>query len=99
MDPILTPAAARFHLRVGNNVTDEQLAPLIATAEETVSGFLGRPLIDAEKGWANLEALPAGIVHAIKLVLTDLYDNRAAPLADETALRRLIGRYQILSFG
>jgi hypothetical protein len=98
MSDILSPAAAREHLHVGSDVSDEQLEPYIAAAEGVVSDFLNRPLIDAEKGWADVAALPPTIVHAVKVALTELYDNRAAPKVDLGALRMLIGRYVVVSF-
>lgn len=100
MTQILTPAAAREHLRLDPpEASDEQLASYIAAAEDVVADFLNRPLIDDEKGWASVELLPPTITHAIKLVLTELYDNREAPLTDQVPLRNLIGRHVIVSVG
>jgi hypothetical protein len=98
MSDILATAAAREHLRLGDEVTDAELDPYILAAESVVADFLGRPLIGAG-GWTSLEDLPANVVHAVKLVLTDLYDNRAAPLTDQVPLRALVGRYVLVSFG
>lgn len=86
---VLTLAAARAHLRVSAAVP---LADLIATAEQAVADEMGRPLIGAD-GWADAAQVPANVKHAVKLVLTDLYDNRATPLADLAGVRVLIGRY------
>ena len=99
MSDILSPAAARDHLRVGEEVSDESLSGLIDTAEAAVSDFLGRPLIGAVNGWADAAAVPANVVHAIKLVVTDLFENRLSPLDDMASVRSLIGRYVIVSIG
>ncbi|MFN3387444.1 MAG: head-tail connector protein [Allosphingosinicella sp.] len=96
MSQILALSAAREHLRAGDEISDEDLAGYIAAAEAAISDFLGRPLIDAEKGWADAESVPANVVHAIKVCLAALYDGRAiAP--DELLI--LIGRYVVVSFG
>lgn len=95
---VLTLAAARGHLRIGDEVADADLAPIVAAAEQAVADEMGRPLIDAT-GWTDASAVPANVVHAIKLVLTDLFDNRATPLADITGVRTLIGRYVRIEFG
>jgi hypothetical protein len=99
MTQILTPPAAREHLRGGDELTDAELAPYIAAAEEAVADFLGRPIVDADKGWPDAESVPANVVHAIKVVLTELYENRAAPVLNEAMLRMLVGRHQVVSFG
>jgi hypothetical protein len=100
MTQILTPAAARAHLRVGDELADEQLASYIATAETIVADFLGRPIVDAVKGWPDVETVPPNVIHAAKVVLTDLYENRATPLDEmDATLRRLVGRYMLVSFG
>lgn len=98
MGDIITIAAARDHLRVGSETTDAQLEPLIAAAEQALSDWLGRPLIDP-LGWVDATAVPANVVHAAKLILSDLFDNRATPIADMTSVKNLAGRYLVVSFG
>lgn len=99
MSTIITTEAAREHLRLGDDVTEGELDALIAAAEAAIGDFLGRPLIDPVLGWATAAAVPANVVHAIKLALAGLYDDREAALGDMTAIRNLCGRYQRLSIG
>lgn len=99
MTLVLTIPAARQHLRVGSEISDDALTDYIAAAEALLSDFLERPLVDELLGWPTPEEVPANVVHGIKLVLTDLYDNRATPLEDMTALRALCGRHMAVSFG
>lgn len=97
MSDILSLDAAREHLRIGDEISDTTLNDMIAAAEATVADFLGRPLIDAELGWESAAALPANIVHAIKVILTWLHEDRADLLSEMRAVRSLIGRYVIVS--
>lgn len=97
MGIIITAAAARDHLNVGDESTDDQLAPMIAAAEQVLADFLGRPLV-GEGGWEDAESVPANVVHAAKLILADLFDNRNTPIEDMTAVRNLCGRYIVTSF-
>ena len=85
---VVTLAAARAHLKAGDELADVDLAPV----------EMGRPLI-GEGGWATAADVPANVVHAVKLVLTDLFENRLTPLSDITGVRRLIGRYIAIAFG
>lgn len=95
---VVTLAAARAHLKAGDELADVDLAPVLAAAEQAVADEMGRPLI-GEGGWATAADVPANVVHAVKLVLTDLFENRLTPLSDITGVRRLIGRYIAIAFG
>lgn len=97
MSDILSLEAAREHLRIGNEISDTSLNDMITAAEATVADYLGRPLIDADLGWENVAALPANVVHAIKVVLTWLHEDRADLLSEMLAVRSLIGRYVIVT--
>jgi len=99
MEELLTIDAAKEHLRIDVDSEDEHLASLILAAIAVVENHLGRPIIDAAKGWATVDQVPANVTHAIKAVLADLYRNREKPLADETFLDRLVGRQVVVSFG
>lgn len=99
MTTVLTPDAARSHLRVGGEVSDQDLTDLIAAAEAALADHLGRPLVCMVQGWPSPEDVPAGVRHAIKLILTDLYENRCTPLADMTGVRTLTERHMKLSIG
>lgn len=98
MSDIVSLLAARAHLRVGTEVDDAELDALIATAEQAIADFLGRPLVDPVLGWATAAAIPANVVHAVKLALSHLYDDREEPLAEMKAIRNLAGRYCVLGF-
>jgi len=95
---ILGLASAREHLRVGSELTDDSLREYIVAAEQIIADHLGRPLIDATS-WATPDRVPANVVHAIKVVLTDIFDNRGAPTIDEDTLDRMVGRQKRVSFG
>lgn len=96
---ILGLASAREHLRVGSELTDDSLREYIVAAEGIIADHLGRPLICQINGWAAPELVPANVVHAIKVVLTDIFDNRGAPTIDEDTLDRMVGRQKRVSFG
>jgi len=99
MTSVLTPDAARTHLRVGSSVTDQQLIELIEAAEGLVADELGRPLVCQIRGWPTADEVPANVRHAVKLVVTDLYENRCTPLAELRGVQLLIQRHKKLSFG
>jgi hypothetical protein len=98
VDEILSLEAAREHLRVGDEASDTHLADLIETAESLLSDYLGRPLIDPAS-WASAAEVPKTVVHALKLILTELYEDRATPLTDMKAIELLVGRHVVISFG
>lgn len=95
---ILTLDQARDHLRAGPE-DDAVIADILPAAIASLEDYLGRPLIDAEKGWPTPDELPPNIVHAVKVILTDLYEDRCTPLLGWTTIERLVGRYVIVSFG
>lgn len=99
MPQILGLASAREHLRVGSELTDDSLREYIVAAEQIIADHLGRPLICQINGWGAPELVPANVVHAIKVVLTDIFDNRGAPTIDEDTLDRMVGRQKRVSFG
>ena len=94
---VLTLAAAREHLRITDEASDVEVASLIAAAEAAIVDELGRDELVGPSGWATAEAVPGNVVHAVKLVLADLYDNRATPRADVGPVQRLIGRWVVPS--
>ncbi len=89
---VLTLAAAREHLRVGP-ADDAQVIPLIPAAEGALANHLGREQLVGGDGWPDAAAVPPNVVHAVKLVLTDLFDNRDTPLSDLTGVRHLVERF------
>ena len=97
MGIIITTVAARAHLGVGDETDDGQLEDLNDAAEASLADFLGRPLI-GEDGWDSPSSVPANVVHAAKLVLTDLFEQRCTPLQDMTSVRNLCGRHIRQSF-
>ncbi len=96
MTDIVTLDAARAHLRVGREISDDDLMELVDTAQQLVEDYLTYPIIGER--WPTAEVVPLGIVVAIKVVALDLYDNRNTPLADLAAVRALAGRYRRESF-
>lgn len=100
MATILTLADARFHLRVGDEAPDATLEGYINAAQAIVEDALGRPILDALLGWPTLRQVPPNVLHAVRVALTDIYENREAPLGDDTdaTIRRLVGRWAKVSF-
>jgi hypothetical protein len=93
---LVTLSTAREWMRVGTEVSDADLQPLIDAAMQSVEDFMGRPIL-GEDGW-EMDAVPASVVHAVKVTLIVMYDNREAPLVDEVVMRALVGRYCKASF-
>lgn len=96
MADIITIAAARAHLRVGPEVSDEQMRDIIAAATDAVAGFMQRPIV-GEGGWADGE-LPGGVIQAIKVMIVEIYDNPGAPIVDEDVMLGLVGFHSRPSF-
>lgn len=99
MSDLISLPALREHVRVGSEVSDDTLRGLLVTAEDVVAGFLGRPcLVDPVLAW-SAGCVPSGVLHAVKVVVTDLYENRVTPLGDGSPLYPLCGRHMRLSIG
>lgn len=93
---LITLSTARAWMRIGSEMSDADLQQLIDAASQNVADFMGRPIL-GEGGWPEDE-VPAGVVHAIKVSLIVMYDNREAPLVDDIVMRALVGRYCKMSF-
>ena len=97
--PVLSLESAKQHLKVTDEAEDALITSYIEAVEATVADFLGRPLVDSLAGWPTASAVPANVLHAIRIVLTDIYENRLRPLEDmDKMLRRLVGRYIVVTF-
>ena len=69
----VTLEALKQHLRVEYTADDTYLTTLIDVAEAAIGNELGKPLADFAD---DNNALPTPLVHAIKLLAGDLYNNR-----------------------
>ena len=69
----VTLDALKQHLRVEYAADDAYLTALIDVAEAAIGNELGKPLADFAD---EHNALPTPLVHAIKLLAGDLYNNR-----------------------
>lgn len=69
----VTLEALKQHLRVEYTADDTYLTTLIGVAEVAIGNELGKPLADFVD---DNNALPTPLVHAIKLLAGDLYNNR-----------------------
>ena len=69
----VTLEALKQHLRVEYTADDTYLTTLIDVAEAAIGNELGKPLADFVD---DNNALPTPLVHAIKLLAGDLYNNR-----------------------
>lgn len=94
---VLTIAAARDHLRVSGSA-DAAVAALLLPAQGRIESFLGRELV-GPAGWPSAAAVPAIVVHCVKLALSDFWINREAPELTDDQLRPIIGRYMAVSVG
>jgi len=97
---LVTLETARSWLRVGSEISDADLQELIGDATQSVSDFMGRPIISASEGdggWAEAD-VPKTVITAIKVTLVVMYDNREAPVVEERVMLGLVGRYCITSF-
>lgn len=68
----VTLEALKQHLRVEYTADDAYLTTLIGVAEDSIGNELGKPLED----FATDGVLPTPLVHAIKVLCGDLYNNR-----------------------
>ena len=68
----VTLEALKQHLRVEYTADDAYLTTLISVAEVSIGNELGKPLAD----FATDGVLPTPLVHAIKVLCGDLYNNR-----------------------
>ena len=92
----VTLEALKQHLRVEYTADDVYLTTLIDVAEASIGNTLGKPLAN----FATDGQLPAPLVHAIKLLCGDLYNNResvafAAPHEVPHSLDYLLQPYKI----
>ncbi|AOH85730.1 hypothetical protein AWL63_19060 [Sphingomonas panacis] len=99
MSDLIPLPVAREHLRIGDEVSDTTLDGLIAASEQGLANHLGRDALIGAAGWPSADAVPANVVHAVKLVLTSLYDNRDTPLEDIAGVRFLVEYYIVVSVG
>ncbi|WP_047866755.1 head-tail connector protein [Sphingomonas paucimobilis] len=97
MMEIIPLTAAREWLKVDDEIGDDLLKALIATAVQFVADFMQRPLV-GEGGWPDGQ-LPAPVVHGIRVALVDLYNNPENPFSDTKAIMALVGSYCRPSFG
>ena len=92
----VTLEALKQHLRVEYTADDTYLTTLIDVAEASIGNTLGKPLAN----FVTDCQLPAPLVHAIKLLCGDLYNNResvafAAPHEVPHSLDYLLQPYKI----
>lgn len=92
----VTLEALKQHLRVEYTADDAYLTTLIDVAEASIGNTLGKPLAN----FVTDGQLPAPLVHAIKLLCGDLYNNResvafAAPHEVPHSLDYLLQPYKI----
>ena len=89
-------ADLKQHLKVEVTADDAYLTTLIEVAEVAIGNELGKPLSD----YVTDGALPTPLVHAIKLLCGDLYNNResvafAAPHEVPRTLDYLLQPYKV----
>ena len=95
---LLSIDAAMAHLRVDDISEEGQIGSLIPAAVAALEDHLGRQLVGPAPSWPNAADVPANIVHALKLILTALYDDRQAGMVNWAAVDSLVGRYTLVGF-
>jgi hypothetical protein len=96
---LVTIDAAKEHLKLDDGEADDaRLESLILAAQATIEDELGRPLI-GEGGWQDAAAVPANVIHAIKLVLGEFFLSRELGQIDLGVVRVLVGRHMRVSVG
>lgn len=90
-------ADLKQHLKVEVNADDAYLTTLIEVAEIAIGNELGKPLANFVD---DNNALPTPLIHAIKLLCGDLYNNResvafAAPHEVPRTLDYLLQPYKV----
>lgn len=96
MSDLVPLESARFSMRIGQEVGDDDLLDLLETATQLVeTRFLGYPIAEV---WPDAESVPLPVLQAIKVAALDLYENPAAPLQNPDAIMNLVLFYRRLSF-
>ena len=73
-EELVTLESAKFQLRVLHNREDAHIRLLIKAALKHIENFLDKPLVDV----CIDDALPEDLQYAALLIITDMYENRAA---------------------
>ena len=99
----LDEAKAQLSMEVGQeSPLDPHLTSLIQATAAMIARRMGKPgapLADADTGvWLTMDAIPADIPLAGKMIVAELYANREASLADIPFVEDLIRDYAGVSF-
>jgi hypothetical protein len=96
---LVTIADAKAHLNIeADDLSDDvNLAAMVLAAQAIVEDAMGRPIL-GEGGW-DADAVPANVVHAVKLVLGELHLKREVSAIKLSTVGLLVGRYSRLSIG
>lgn len=73
-EELVTLESAKFQLRVLHNREDAHIRLLIKAALKHIENFLDKPLVDV----CVDGVLPEDLQYAALLIITDMYENRAA---------------------
>jgi hypothetical protein len=79
--PLVTLADAKVHLRVTDSAHDADVSDKLAVAQAWVLAYMG-PAGDTT--WTSTTA-PTPVIHAIKIVLTLLYEHRGDDMDSGTS--------------
>lgn len=84
---------AKQQLRIRHDRDDEYIKLLIKAALKAIENFIDRPFSDVEI--AELNELPADLVVAGLLIITDMYENRAAQTEVNLYVNRAVEFYML----
>ena len=87
---IVSLKEVKAHLRLDSLEEDDYLNSLIFAATDRVEQYLDKPLADFDK-----KGIPAGVRHAILLMVADFYENRTTlTVQNQTLFQSLLAPYR-----
>lgn len=100
-DPLITRDQAKVQLRLEPGEAhpdDAYIDSLVRTATAIVIRRLGRPIVQLGGAWPTADAVPDDVLHALKVIVAELYVNREAEIDAIPAVDLLIGGYATVTF-
>lgn len=93
MSDYISLAVAKQQLRVRHDRDDDYIKLLIKAALKAIENFIDRNL--TEVAIQELNELPADLVVAALLIITDMYENRAAQTEVNLYVNRAVEFYML----
>ncbi|MEB6680280.1 head-tail connector protein [Acinetobacter lwoffii] len=90
-EELVTLESAKFQLRVLHNREDAHIRLLIKAALKHIENFLDKPLVDV----CVDGVLPEDLQYAALLIITDMYENRAAQTEVNLYVNQAVESYML----